>query len=314
MTTEANKAIRQIRHLNNEMINITRWDECVMSSFNGIIYAFSWYLDIVNPDWEGLIMGDYEAIMPLPIKRKFGIKYVVQPMFTQQLGIFSSQKITPDIIEHFIRHIPYAYLNLCFNSLNLLPQEIQAQKLRITYELDLIQSHAILSSRYSTNTKRNIQKSKKEGVKIVKGLSPQEFIQFTKGALGTEEVGLQNKHYNQLRQITIFALRNRIGEIYAAYDSKNNLSAVALFITTHHRSIMLVNASTDAGKEIGAMFAIIDEFIREHSNRNQILDFEGSNIEGIARFYKSFSAIPSNYTHLILNKLPYFIKLLIKLK
>lgn len=305
-----NKGLRQIRLLRNEMINISRWDECIMSAFNGMIYGFSWYLDIVSEDWEGLVLGDYEAVMPLPVKRKLGFKYVIQPIFTQQLGVFSPQKITPELLLHFINHIPYKYINLTFNVYNILPENIKLQKERVTYELDLIQTHEVLSTRYSNNTKRNILKSKKAGTLVSKGLAPQEFIKFVSDTFVENKIGLKKQHYNMLRQITIFALRNRIGNIYAAHNSTNSLCAVALFLTTHHKTIMLVNAGNAEAKANGMMFHIIDEYIRENSNRNLILDFEGSVLEGVARFYKSFNATPSTYNHLIKNKLPYLIKLL----
>jgi len=45
-----------IYHKHHE-IDRDRWDECIRKSFNGIIYAYSWYLDIVSPQWEALIEG-----------------------------------------------------------------------------------------------------------------------------------------------------------------------------------------------------------------------------------------------------------------
>jgi hypothetical protein len=38
------------------------------------------------------------------------------------------------------------------------------------------------------------------------------------------------------------------------------------------------------------MFLLIDELIRQNAEKKIILDFEGSQIEGIARFYKGFGA------------------------
>jgi hypothetical protein len=41
-----------------------------------------------------------------------------------------------------------------------------------------------------------------------------------------------------------------------------------------------------------------------------ILDFEGSEIPGIARFFKSFGAEKFHYYRLKMNRLPWFIKLI----
>ena len=54
-----------IKHLTHNMIDKRRWDDCIAKSFNGSVYAWSWYLDIVHPNWEALIENDYERVMPL---------------------------------------------------------------------------------------------------------------------------------------------------------------------------------------------------------------------------------------------------------
>jgi hypothetical protein len=54
-----------IKYLKHKEINKEKWDKCISSSHNKIIYALSWYLDVVSPNWDGLIKGDYEAVMPI---------------------------------------------------------------------------------------------------------------------------------------------------------------------------------------------------------------------------------------------------------
>ena len=95
----------QIKHLQHKDIDYARWDECITQSHNQLTYAHSWYLDIVSPNWEALVTENYEYIMPLPVKRKYGIPYLVQPIFVQQLGVFSKHDIPKHIIELFIKQI-----------------------------------------------------------------------------------------------------------------------------------------------------------------------------------------------------------------
>ena len=87
-----------IRYLKHTEINKEMWDACVINSSNGLIYARSWYLDAMSPDWEALIYKDYVAVMPLTVSKKMGIAYLSQPPFSQQLGIigplyFDNKKI-----------------------------------------------------------------------------------------------------------------------------------------------------------------------------------------------------------------------------
>jgi len=47
-----------IKHLKNSEIDIALWDECISKSFNGLVYAYSFYLDVVCPNWEALVFED----------------------------------------------------------------------------------------------------------------------------------------------------------------------------------------------------------------------------------------------------------------
>ena len=70
-----------IIYLQNHEIDYDRWDSCVSSSDNRLIYAFSWYLDLVCRDWDALVYNDYQAVFPLPKRRKWSIEYIYQPFF-----------------------------------------------------------------------------------------------------------------------------------------------------------------------------------------------------------------------------------------
>ncbi|MDP4600608.1 MAG: hypothetical protein NWS84_05650, partial [Polaribacter sp.] len=86
-----------ILYLKRAALDVEKYDLCIENSIQSRIYAFSWYLDIVADHWDVLVLNDYEAVMPLPWKKKFGLKYITQPYFCQQLGIFSKEEISEEI-------------------------------------------------------------------------------------------------------------------------------------------------------------------------------------------------------------------------
>ena len=79
-----------IRYIPHHEIDKSLWDRTITNAVNGSICALSWYLDIVAGTWDALVEGDYENVMPLPWRKKGGIRYIHQPRFTQQLGLFGS--------------------------------------------------------------------------------------------------------------------------------------------------------------------------------------------------------------------------------
>ena len=76
-----------IKYFLHNKIDLVKWDSCIDQSLNGIVYAKSYYLNNMSPDWNALILGDYEAVMPVTWRKKWQIKYLAQPAFTQQLGL-----------------------------------------------------------------------------------------------------------------------------------------------------------------------------------------------------------------------------------
>ena len=77
-----------ILHLKNHQIDKAKWDAALLHSSNCKIYACSWYLDVVSPNWEALVTDNYEEIFPLTTKKKFTFQYLFTPFFVQQLGFF----------------------------------------------------------------------------------------------------------------------------------------------------------------------------------------------------------------------------------
>ena len=299
----------KISYLKRSDINDSKWNKCINESFNGIVYAFTWYLDIVCEKWEALVFDNYKMVMPLTPGRKYGLAYLYQPHFTQQSGVFSTTKLSQEIVECFLNAIPkkYKFLEINLNSYNKLDVKSSFfSKLRTTYQLDLIGEYSVISKKYSSNTKRNIRKAQKQNISVLQSVTTNNLLELKRN---NEVVDLNEEHYNILRRLISSSIQYKVGTIYGAYTQDNELCAAALFISSHGKSIFLLAASNEQGKENRAMFLIIDEFIRKYSQRNVTIDFEGSDVEGLARFYSGFGAIPCKYVHVRKNRLPWYLKL-----
>ncbi len=94
----------KISYLRHENIDKKKWDNCIAHANNSLIYAYSYYLDAMSENWNALVMNDYEAVMPLTWAKKFGFRYLRQPVFTQQLGIFGNISFEKNITELFKIH------------------------------------------------------------------------------------------------------------------------------------------------------------------------------------------------------------------
>lgn len=277
----------QIHHLQHKLIDFRKWDDTILSSANHLGYAYSWYLDIVSPGWEALVTDDYEFIMPLPVKRKYKIPYLVQPVLTQQLGIFSKNEISDEIIQLFIKNIPYYSYELNMNERNF---NTEVTKLP-NYVLKLNDPYENIQQKYSKNTVRNIEKAQKNNVRIVDKIEIEEFISLF-SQVNPNAIAVIKSTY---RAILTTGTKNKMITISGAYNTKDELIAGICHFFTGKRIVCLLPVSNAEAKKTSAMFLLIDSLIRTFAETDRIVDFEGSQIEGIARFYRGFGATDQPY-------------------
>lgn len=300
-----------IRHLKYEHIDKQKWDDCIRNAFNGVVYAYSWYLDVVCEEWEGLVEGDYDRVFPINFRRKAGIDIIYQPFFTQQLGVFSKSELSPTVLNDFLFAIParYRVIDLNLNTHNKPDLPGFQYFPQVNHELDLIGNYDGLYKNYSSNTKRNLKKAASAGLSLVKGIKPDEVIDLFRANRGREVRVLKEDNYLKFKRLVYTAIYKGIGSVYGVYDKDNILCAGAIFFRSHKKSIFLFSGLSPSGREKRAMFFLIDQFIREHAHKHLTLDFDGSNNEALSRFYKGFGSTRLEFTRISRNTLPAYLKI-----
>lgn len=300
----------ELKRIKNKNIDRVKWDRCVSASPVPLIYAQSEYLDRVAPNWEALVAGDYSYIMPLIVKRKLGISFLLQPIFAQQHGIFpkADTNIQNLFFAYLHKHFSYISINLNSQHSEPFPEKFEISR-RDNFILDLSADYADLEKQYSNHARRQIRKTEAHKVSVVQGIQPEEYIRLKNDATQHQ---LSKSSMQTLQQLIEYGYSKGIGTIYAAYTPENTLCSATFFLFAGNRVIYLNAASSEEGKSNSSMYRIVDQFIREHSGKNLTLDFEGSSIPGIARFYSGFGAIPEYYYRLKLNRLPIPLRWIIK--
>ena len=326
----------KILHLRYNQIDRIKWDATIAQSLCDLPYAYSWYLDVVCPMWEALATEDYAYVMPLPLKKKWGISYLIHPIWVQQLGVFSAHEVTTEIFSAFRRRIPYLVYDFNINYLNKgCHTNCSSVKtnLIVPYDKDI----ATIRKGYNSNTKRNISKAQKVGLRIGEA-SVEEFVSLWKSENTTmrwdlhstiqplvEAAFLQCTVHNA--QSTILSLGEKCTIIDEAVCSglfvprlfgvyKDDKLIAALFgMQTRERFIYLIPVSNQAGKEHSAMFLLVD-YILENicCQQGLVFDCEGSMIEGVARFYRGFGAEEQFYASISRCRPQWLVKILTKFR
>ena len=295
-----------IHYLEHKKIDFSKWDQCIHRAVNQRIFAFSWYLNIVSPGWDALIENDYETVFPLTHNRKFGINYLFQPFFAQQLGVFSDRHLTETLVDRFLQAIPrkFYYIQINLNSLNKVDPARYSVTSRLNYELDLIHPYQRLIQDYNQNTRRNLKKAGDLNLLVQRKVEPDELISLFIENYGKKEVKLKFRNYETLRQLMNYCLKNTFSKIIGVNYPGNSLCAGAFLLHTKDRIIFNFAASNASARENGAMFLLVESVIRENAGKFAVFDFEGSNDQNVARFYKGFGAKEFTYPQIILSRMP----------
>ena len=293
----------QIKYIKHQNIDEEKWSQCIKNADNSRFYANIWHLDRTAEVWDALVWGDYEYVMPLPVRNKLGFNYVYQPLFCQQLGIFPGpKKLVAELFYHALFN-KFRYSDVHINSGNPSVKKIEEIQFlsRNNYLLDLKYNYKSLARSYSKNTKRNIAKANGNNLQYIAGIRLEEYLAFKEANLIDK---ISKKDIEKLKSIIAFGQYSGIGEIYGVYNQENNLCAAVYFCRWKNRVIYLNAASGEEGKKLRAMYFLVDNFIKSNSEHDLKLDFEGSMIPGVARFYSGFGATPETYFQLKFNRLP----------
>lgn len=292
----------EIRFVKNIDIDHTKWDECIARSTNQLIYAQTAYLDIIAPGWDGLVYGNYNYIMPLIVRRRLGMDFLLQPIFAQQHGVFpeAASSIQSKFLTTIRDQFNYISIHLNASHASPFPEEFLVSQ-RTNLILNLSSSSQILQGNFSKHTRRQIRKAEDHQVSVIKGLQPKAYLDLKDQVT---EPKLSKASMKTLGKLIEYGINSGKGIIYSAYNPENTLCSSAFFMFTGKRVIYLNAASSNDGKANSSMYRIVSQFILEHAESDLILDFEGSSIPGIARFYSGFGAKPEQYYGLKLNRLP----------
>jgi hypothetical protein len=290
----------------SEKIDREKWDACVSNSHNPLIYARSFYLDHISDNWSGLVLNDYEAVMPICWRKKFRIQYFYDVPFIQQLGIFATIDEAPTGL--FIIAL-YEFCNYGDYAFNYQIEEMEKAISCNNYILPLHEEYLTIQKNYSNDLKNNLKKAEKENLIYTKEDIEPAFHLFKK-LYHKRFPHVRNKDFARFLQLAQYLQQSGSAFARKVTNNKNETLATALLFKDENRIYNIMNSIPDAGRKTSANHFLFDNIIWEFSGQPLVLDFEGSDIEGIGHFYENFGSINQPYYKIHYNNLPRLLKFL----
>ena len=302
-------------------INLTAWDACVQASPSrgGLPYAFSWWLQLTAGRWDAVVepdgRGGYASVLPLPVRRRPWGPEVVQPLYTQQLGLLltaDSQVLgqLPVLAARYARF--YTQLGAAQPWPALPPELAVRVQERRNYVLSLAPPYPTLLAGYHASFRRRLRRQPLGPGQVQAGQSVAALIDLFRQNKGREIPSLKPRHYRRLaRLLTAVQERGELLLLELREPETDELLTSAVFVRQPGVLVYLLSATSAAGRAAAGPLRIFDFLIQMHAGTPDLtLDFEGSLLPGVARFFANFGAAPVSYAALTSLRQPWLLRLI----
>lgn len=272
-----------IRKVKYQDIDFEKYKKCLDTSVQRKSYAYPHYLDVVagKGNWEILVKGNYDAVMPVPLQKKLGMKFAIVPMLCQQLGVFSKiddLEINQEFYDALCQH--YAVWYYAFNDVNILKTDLVSRK----NFLISVGNYEEIRQKYSPKRKRKLRLDQEvlensERILVTDFSEIRNFIQNNSTGVEGQDLGefiLRFEKFHKLNFVKFYGFKyhNKWINMIAMYE--DDFSAILLGTFNDKEFVKLSGACV-----------LIDDAIRLNVE-HRIFDFEGSELPNVEEFFRGF--------------------------
>lgn len=285
-----------IRKIPYTEIDFEKYRNCIQNSAQYHFFSTQEYLDIlIGNHWEILVEDDYQAVMPIPFIKKLGLKFVMMPLQTQQLGIFSKEDNVfqnEAFLDFFQKH--YRIYYYAFNAKNNFKTSLE-QRTNFVIPKN---NYALVKKNYSVHRRRNVRIT--EAIKDKITFHEIDSLQDSKEFFITHAVGGSKKMVNKFFQNMQKFNQAGLLRIFKLFFEGKLVSQA--YLINSEKELALVNFINDKSyTKQNTASIILDQILQETIDKKD-LNFHGSSIPAIADFYRRFGALEQHFACLYYSK------------
>ncbi|MFN3528686.1 MAG: GNAT family N-acetyltransferase [Bacteroidia bacterium] len=296
-------------YISHKSLDPVEWDSQLHGQPGSSIYMLSTYLDEIAPSW-GYLQSDQGVRFPICIQKKWGIRQIRQPLFSQHFSPIYPPNNSEFELSSLLKAIsdlaPLADIQIDLPAPISLPKGWKNHE-RITYRLPLPEKADQLQKAYSSHHRRILKKN--EDIQLGPSKNQEDFIQLLKTEMPTL-TGLRAEQFEVVNRLVTWLSIKRRGQLFTATDG-DQLLAACYILHSGNRLLYQWAVSSASGKQRQAMHRLIDHVLCEYAGSGLEFDFEGSMLPGLQRFYAGFGAKPYLYMRLTHSKFPAFLNRLL---
>jgi len=287
-----------------------------MSACNSLFQKPWWLYAVCGKDnWNVVVVekgGQIIASMPYYIVKRRGMRIITMPKLTQTMGPWlrpSSAKYAnqlaeqKDLMTALIEKLPaFACFsqNFHYSITNWLPFYWQgfSQTTRYTYVLEEISVTSRIWDGMLPKIRTDIKKAQNRfGLKVCTDLGIDTFLTINEKTFSKQGMQLPYSK-NFVKRLDKACKEHNARKIFFAKDSDGRIHAAVYIVWDENSAYYLMGGSDPKLRNSGANSLCMWEAIKFASTVTQKFDFEGSMIEPVERFFRSFGAKQVPYFHI----------------
>lgn len=290
------------------------WDALARISPQGSVFCYSWYLQALGG--ENGVLGYFEggrlvAGIPLHFERRLGARVCCMPKLTPGWGVVIQPLAgkpstvaarTADILSVFAARLSTERIFIqSFHPTigNWLPFRWRGfrETSRFTYILEDLSDETRLWNGMAESCRRQIRKATKEGLEI--RLCEWDVVfQMAQKTFARQNMKVPYRE-REFKALCCAAAEHAAGQCFAAQDGTGCVHAAALLVWDTKRAYYLAGGGDPLRRMSGAMSLLLWHMIQYSAQHSAIFDFEGSDIQAIERFFRSFGAKQEPYHYIM---------------
>ena len=278
------------------------------------IFAKDWWLDSVcgTENWDVAVVqkgGEIFAAMPYMVREgRLNLKFIEHPKLTQAIGIYLNYQpgqkyykrlsFEKDMVEQILEQLPrYDRFMHTFHYTftNMLPFYWRGFSLSVNYSY-VIDDISIdeLERSFTDRRRKQIKKALKSGVVVEESSDIEEFYRLN--SLTFKRQGREIPYSLEFikRLYSSCSLHNAV-KILRAKDSSGETIAASFLVYDASSIYYLMGGIDPNKKDLGGMDLVQLEGIKFALRSGRVFDFEGSMIESIEHYFRSFGAKQKPY-------------------
>ena len=286
-----------IKRVKYQEINWEKYQKCLEESEQYLFFAEKKYLDLlIGENWEIIIDGDYNAVMPVPKVKKYGLDFVLMPSQTQQLGIFSKND-NPKLNDLFYQFLKQKYrvFYYAFNAKNTFSFSTEKRKNFVLGK----NNYDFIRQQYSVHRRRNVRilDTVKDKIRFVEA----ENIDVYRGFFEKNLIGFDDKKDIQKAFSNMLLLfEKKLLKVYNLFFD-DNLASQAYLLEAPKEQFLINFINDKSFLKYNSTSIILDQIFKINIDK-KAFNFHGSNLQEIAEFYRRFGAKEEQYAFIKQNK------------